>query len=247
MLVQIEKNHFVIGKFTYVINFILDKISHNSKSSTIFLPCTLHELAMQKNDKKNTNFLKNIDYCTSDSMLITNFFRYQYKKEIDRVYGPDLMLAILDKHDQKKSKIKHYLLGPDKKTIQIMKKLLSNKYPNIDFFYDYLPKNISKYEEQIYLKKIITKKPDLVWIGIGSPKQLEISSWLKNHSNRMIIFCVGAAFGFISGQKKQAPVWMQKNNLEWLFRLLNEPKRLWRRYLITIPKYLISFISKNSN
>lgn len=238
MLVWFKNNCFVIGQFEKVINF-LSKETKNTKNSQIILPCSLHDFAIQKNDTNTRSFYKNVDYCTSDSMLITNYLRRKYQKKIDRVYGPNLMLAILDKQNKSKSKIKHYLLGPSKETIIKIESLFKKNYPNIKFAFEHLPKNISKKNENICLKKIIDQKPQVVWIGIGSPKQLEIASWLKINSIGTKIFCVGAAFDFISGQKKQAPLWMQKHSLEWLFRLINEPQRLWRRYLITIPKYLI--------
>lgn len=243
MLVRLENMLFIIGSFVKVVNDLVKK--NNKKNlSQIILPCSLHDLAV-KNDKTNYEFYEEIDYCTSDSMLITHYFRYKYKKRIDRVYGPDLMLAIFDFNKNKKIKIKHYLLCPNFLNLKKMSKLFNNKYQNQEIIFDHLSKKINEKQELLLYQKIIDKKPDCVWIGIGSPKQLQIASWLKNHSTGIKIFCVGAAFEFISGQKKQAPVWMQKNSLEWLFRLINEPRRLWRRYLITIPKFLISSILKN--
>jgi N-acetylglucosaminyldiphosphoundecaprenol N-acetyl-beta-D-mannosaminyltransferase len=245
MLVRLENSLFVIGQFEKVINFLAKTLNQKSDSQMI-LPCSLHDLAV-KNEKTKLNFYKNIDYCTSDSMLITNYFRHKYQKTIDRVYGPDLMLAIFDHHQEKQIKIKHYLLCPNLITKKKISTLFKKKYPKQEILIDYLPQKNNEQRELLYYQKIINKKPDFIWIGIGSPKQVKIASWLKHHSKGIKIFCVGAAFEFISGQKKQAPIWMQKNNLEWLFRLINEPYRLWRRYLITIPKYLISFILKNKS
>jgi len=245
MLVQLENSRFITGQFEQVISSLAKKLNKTDKSQ-IILPCSLHDLAV-KNEQKNVKFYKNIDYCTTDSMLITNYFRYKYKKKIDRVYGPDLMLAIFNKKEEKEEKLTHYLLSPNQETMKKISYLFKKKHLDKKMFFDYLPKKIEKKQELLHYQKILEKKPDFVWIAIGSPKQLQIASWLKKHSKGIKIFCVGAAFEFISGQKKQAPLWMQKNSLEWLFRLLNEPKRLWRRYLITIPKYLISFIFKNKN
>lgn len=245
MLVRLENSYFIIGSFAKVVNSLAKKINQK-KQSQIILACSLHDLAV-KNDKEYCKFYKQIDYCTSDSMLITNYFRHKYKKRIDRVYGPDLMMAIFNHNKNKRIKLKHYLLSPNLLSMKVMNTLFKNKYQNQEIIFDHLPKKINEKQELLHYQKIIDKKPDFVWIGIGSPKQLQIASWLKNHSLGIKIFCVGAAFEFISGQKKQAPLWMQNNSLEWLFRLMNEPKRLWRRYLITIPKYLISFIFKSKN
>ena len=243
MLIFLEKRKFIIGTFDYVINFLLAK-SKQSLHSKIVLPCSLHDLAMQ-NNKNYQSFYENIDYCTNDSMLLTNYLCHKYKKQIERVYGPELMLEILNKSQKVFSKPKHYFLAPNKKNMIAIKNWYQKKYPKIHAFFDFLPLNIDKQQEYLYLQKIILKKPKIIWVGIGSPKQLELASWLKKHSKNTLIICVGAAFDFISGNKKQAPQWIRKNNLEWLFRLLTEPKRLWRRYLVVIPKYLVSLIWKN--
>ena len=74
--------------------------------------------------------------------------------------------------------------------------------------------------------------PDVLWVGLGAPKQ---ERWMHEHKNRLdvpVLVGVGAAFDMLSGRRKQAPRWMRDHGLEWLFRLLQEPRRLWRRYLI---------------
>ena len=205
MVVRLANCQFMIGQFEKVVNFLAKRINKKANSQMV-LPCSLYDLAV-KNEQKHLAFYQNIDYCTSDSMLITNYFRHKYQKKISALFN--------------------------------------KKYPNQKIFYDYLPKKISQQQELLHYQKILDHKPDFIWIGIGSPKQLAIADWLKNHSQGVKIFCVGAAFDFISGQKKQAPLWMQKNSLEWLFRLLNEPKRLWKRYLVIIPKYLLGQILSN--
>jgi N-acetylglucosaminyldiphosphoundecaprenol N-acetyl-beta-D-mannosaminyltransferase len=81
--------------------------------------------------------------------------------------------------------------------------------------------------------------PDIVWIGLSSPKQ---EHWMANHIGRInapVLIGVGAAFDFLAGTKKQAPAWMQRTGLEWLFRLVTEPRRLWRRYAYAVPRFLI--------
>ncbi len=245
MLALLENKQFIIGQFDKVIGVLAKKLT-KKENSQIILACSLHELAI-KNEKSHAKFYQNIDYCTTDSMLITKYFQKKYQKKIDRVYGPDLMLAVFAKQQKNKTKITHYLLCPNLITKKKISNLLQKKYPNSLILADYLPKKIDQQQELAQYQKILDTKADFVWIGIGSPKQLEITSWLKDHSQGMKIFCVGAAFEFISGQKKQAPVWMQKNGLEWLFRLISEPKRLWKRYLVTVPKYLLTQLASTIN
>ncbi|HLH73829.1 MAG TPA: WecB/TagA/CpsF family glycosyltransferase, partial [Chloroflexota bacterium] len=85
-----------------------------------------------------------------------------------------------------------------------------------------------------------TARPDVIWVGLSTPKQ---DYWAADHAARLnakLIFAVGAAFDFHSGRVKQAPPWMQRNGLEWLFRLTQEPRRLWRRYLLYNPRFVAS-------
>jgi len=93
-------------------------------------------------------------------------------------------------------------------------------------------------EDEQIVAMINRARPDIVWVGLGAPKQ---EYWMAEHVGRLeapVMVGVGAAFDFHSGRKKQAPRWMQRSGLEWLFRLLTEPRRLWRRYLINNPLFL---------
>jgi N-acetylglucosaminyldiphosphoundecaprenol N-acetyl-beta-D-mannosaminyltransferase len=88
------------------------------------------------------------------------------------------------------------------------------------------------------VKRINAAKPDIVWVGMSTPKQ---ERWMSEHRGRLtapVLVGVGAAFDFHAGLKRQAPRWMQQSGLEWLFRFVSEPRRLWRRYLINNPWFL---------
>lgn len=231
-LINFENKKFIIGSFSKVTEFLLNK--NISSSSQVVLPCSLHDLALSENGY-SYDF---VDYCTSDSMWLTYFFSLKFGQKTERVYGPDLMLEILSKENSSFSTNKHFFITADSKINAKISQLLINKYKNININCGFLNRKLSEKEEKNYLKSILQKNPDFIWIGIGSPKQVEIAGWLKNHSKKIKIFCVGAAFNFISGDKPQAPFLIQRAGLEWLFRLCNEPTRLWRRYLVVIPKYI---------
>lgn len=233
LIITFEKKKFIIGIFGEIVDFLLN--TNFKKTSQIFLPCSLHDLALMENN----HYYENIDYCTSDSMWLTYFFNFRINKKIDRVYGPNLMLAILDKEKSLNSTKKHFFLASDLETGKKIKNFLTKKYQNLNMICNFLNKDFSKEEEEMFYKKILKIKPEFIWIGIGSPKQLEIASYFKNNSTNVRIFCVGAAFNFFSGNQKQAPFFIQQIGFEWLFRLCHEPNRLWRRYLLIIPKYLL--------
>jgi N-acetylglucosaminyldiphosphoundecaprenol N-acetyl-beta-D-mannosaminyltransferase len=93
-------------------------------------------------------------------------------------------------------------------------------------------------EDAAIVDQINAAAPDIVWVGLSTPKQ---EYWMASHVNRLnasVLVGVGAAFDFLAGSKKQAPLWMQRNGLEWLFRLATEPRRLWRRYLHIVPGFI---------
>lgn len=230
--ITLESRKFIIGSFSKVIEFLLNK--NTSSVSQVILPSSLHDLALSE----SVYSYDAVDYCTSDSMWLTYFFRLKLGKKIDRVYGPDLMLTILNKEQNADSINKHFFLAADSKINKKMLSFLTKRYGKLNINCNFLNKKLSEQAEKKYLESILYQEPDFIWIGIGSPKQLEIANWLKNHSKKIKIFCVGAAFNFISGDKPQAPFLIQRVGLEWLFRLCNEPIRLWRRYLVVIPKYI---------
>ena len=99
-------------------------------------------------------------------------------------------------------------------------------------------------EDVEIINQINSVQPDIIWVGLSTPKQ---EYWMSEHIgkvNAQVLAGVGAAFDFHAGLKKQAPVWMRNSGLEWFFRLLTEPRRLWRRYLINNPIFLILILGQ---
>lgn len=232
---------FIVGSFITVLeNIMLSyKDLQSEGKSVIVLPCSLNDLA-SANEGRWSDYYLQVDFCTTDSSFLTAYALLKSKnKTIQRVYGPHLMLHILsDKNNQTAS---HYFISPNAKTSQMMKMFICEKYPLIDAKFTFLSNNFTKKNEKEFVslvKEVVLAKSKFVWLGIGSPGQIKLAAYLKNNTKGVVIFCVGAAFEFLTGQKKQAPFFLQSIGLEWLFRLLSEPKRLWRRYLVTIPKFL---------
>jgi N-acetylglucosaminyldiphosphoundecaprenol N-acetyl-beta-D-mannosaminyltransferase len=169
---------------------------------------------------------------TPDGMPVVWVARFKSKKDVKRTYGPDLMLKFCalgqDYH------IRHYFFGG---TEESNKKLINNlkeKFPVVNIVGSCVPgiRAINQQEEMTVISAINEAQPDILWIGLGSPKQ---DYWMANHRkilNVPVMVGVGAAFDFIAGVKKQAPLWMRERGLEWLFRLWVEPRRLWKRYLV---------------
>jgi len=183
-------------------------------------------------DKKYHDIVNAASLVTPDGMPVVWVAKLKGKRNIQRTCGTELMLemcALDEGHN-----LKHYFFGG---TEESNKKLIDNlkeKFPAFNIVGSYAPgiRAINQQEEMAVISAINEAKPDILWIGLGSPKQ---DYWMANHRRMLnvpVMVGVGAAFDFIAGVKKQAPKWMRESGLEWLFRLCCEPKRLWKRYLI---------------
>jgi N-acetylglucosaminyldiphosphoundecaprenol N-acetyl-beta-D-mannosaminyltransferase len=193
-------------------------------------------LSMNEVSQVPRNCLNKIDFLVPDGMPIVWLMKMLEKKS-KRIYGPDLMKSILNSYPNKK----HYFYGS---TFEVVNMLVS-KYPNLNIVgYDSPPfGDISKNDEITYFSKINSLKPDFIWVSFGGKKQIDISLRLKLYIDYpAYIMPVGAAFDFISGNKRQAPKILRQIGLEWLFRLFTEPKRLWKRYILQAPIYIVLYI-----
>lgn len=156
---------------------------------------------------------------------------------IERVTGPDLMDKVFEISMEKK--YRHFFYGSTDETLNIMEEKLREKYPGIEIVGMYSPpfRELNEKEDENIIKIINETNPDFVWIGLGAPKQ---ERWMAQHEGAIsgLMIGVGAGFDYFAENIKRAPLWMQKCSLEWLYRLLQDPKRLFKRYLSTNLKFL---------
>lgn len=155
-----------------------------------------------------------------------------------RVTGPDFMQEAIAAGISRGWR--HYFYGSTPETLKTMEENLQARYPGIQIAGSYSPpfRAMTAQEDREIQERIALAKPDFVWVGLGAPKQ-EI--WMHDHQGRIpgLMVGVGAAFDYAAENIYRAPSWMQKHNLEWFYRLLQDPKRLFRRYLYTNTVYLI--------
>jgi len=145
-----------------------------------------------------------------------------------RVYGPDLLLAVCGLE----AGWRHFFLGGTPEVVEKLTGRLKKDLPRLQVVGSFSPpfRKMDKDEVTAMVERINESMADIVWVGLGSPKQ---EFWMAEFRDRLqapVLVGVGAAFDFLSGAKPQAPRWMQRAGLEWLFRLATEPRRLWRRY-----------------
>ena len=176
---------------------------------------------------------------TPDGMPLVWLSKLKGCRLVDRVYGPDLMLALCERSVA--CGCRHFFYGGGDGVPEQLAANLQRRFPGLQVAGVYSPpfRPLTPKEDEQVVRMIKRADPDIVWVGLSTPKQ---ERWMAEHVRRLtapVLIGVGAAFDFHAGRKKQAPRWVQRTGLEWLFRLLTEPRRLWRRYLVNNPLFVM--------
>jgi len=229
-----------IGSYEKFIKSII-KLSEDVPSSYICVS-NVHMIIEAYKDKLFSNIVNNANIATPDGMPIAKSIQLIYGINQDRVAGMDLMPDLMK--ECKKSHKKIFLYGS---TDDILKKIIEKskkEFPNLKIDGFSPPFRELTGEEKSHIVQIInSQNPDFVFVALGCPKQ---ERWMAEHKNKInsCMIGLGGAFEVYANVKHRAPLWMQKYSLEWLYRLLQDPKRLWKRYLITNTLFLILIFSQ---
>jgi len=183
--------------------------------------------------------LNGAEWVTPDGMPVVWALRWLGAKPVGRVYGPDLMLALTEISAARG--YRQYYLGGQPGVAEHLATVMQARFAGLRVAGTCSPpfKQLSEVEQHDVLAQINAAEPHIVWVGLGSPKQ---DLWMADYRPFLtapLLVGVGAAFDFLTGRQPQAPRWMQMRGLEWLFRLGSDPRRLWRRYLVYNPKFVI--------
>lgn len=175
---------------------------------------------------------------TTDGMPLVWLCRRAGHPWAERVYGPDLMLAMCAAAEGREWR--HFLYGATDEVLEKLSANLLRRFPGLRIAGTFAPpfRALSPEEDEAIVARINAAQPDIVWIGLSTPKQ---ERWMASHLGRIsapVMIGVGAAFDFHAGTKRQAPRWMQRNGLEWLFRMASEPRRLAWRYCVSNSLFL---------
>ena len=181
---------------------------------------------------------------TPDGMPVVWLGRRVGFPDVRRTYGPDLMQLVCEKGQA--DGFRHYLLGGSETVNEQLARKLRQWYPAIQIVGRYAPpfRAVTPAEEEVMFRAINDSGADIVWVGLGSPKQ---DFWMQRCRDKikpLVLVGVGAAFDFLSGHKAQAPRWIQRAGLEWLFRFCCEPGRLWRRYLLGNSRFIYLLLTR---
>lgn len=176
--------------------------------------------------------LNSADAVVPDGMPLIWLGRHRGLSLRRRVYGPELMLRVCE--EGVAQGCRHYFYGAAPGVAEKLAAVLQKKAVGLRIAGTFSPpfRSLTAEEDAHVVDAIKATSPDVLWVGLGTPKQ---EMWMEEHQARLqvpVIVSVGAAFNINAGLKRQAPVWMRENGFEWLFRLFQEPKRLWRRYIL---------------
>jgi N-acetylglucosaminyldiphosphoundecaprenol N-acetyl-beta-D-mannosaminyltransferase len=176
---------------------------------------------------------------TPDGMPLVWLLKLGGIRYADRVYGPDLMLALFERAQARG--YRHFFYGATDDTIERLSGNLLEKFPGSVIAGSYAPpfRPLTAEEDDDVVRRINQSGADIVWVGLSTPKQ---ERWMAAHRDRLsagALIGVGAAFDFHAGLKLQAPRFIQRSGFEWLFRMAVEPRRLWRRYLTNNPRFVL--------
>lgn len=201
--------------------------------------CTVHTIMECYQNPELQNIVNNSGMSTSDGMPLVWLCRYHGHKEATRVYGPDLMLAFCE-HSISRG-YRHFFYGGTDGVAPELAEELKRRYPDLQVAGTHSPpfRAVGEMEDPEVIDKINSARPDVLWVGLGTPKQ---DFWVAQHRHLLdapVLVAVGAAFDFLTGKVHQAPSWMQRSGLEWLFRLTCEPRRLAYRYLVYNPLFIM--------
>jgi N-acetylglucosaminyldiphosphoundecaprenol N-acetyl-beta-D-mannosaminyltransferase len=177
---------------------------------------------------------------TPDGMPMVWAARYAGASNVQRVYGPDLMLAVCARAAERGWA--GYLYGSSDEVLERLRDNLCDRFPGLRVVGVHSPpfRELTPEEDDAEIQAINESGAQIVWVGLSTPKQ---ERWMAAHAGRVnapVLIGVGAAFDIHAGTARQAPRWMQRSGLEWLFRLASEPRRLWRRYMINNPRFLVA-------
>ncbi len=197
----------------------------------------VHMVMEAHDDPRFREVVNSADFVTSDGMPLVWALRAKGCKGAERVYGPDLTPAVCAAAAAAEIPVGFFGGTPEAREAMVAR--LTRSFPSLRVAYSHSPpfRAPSLTEEDAIVEEINASGAAILFVGLGCPKQ---ERWMARHRDRLscVSVGVGAAFDFIGGRKRKAPAFLQRIGLEWLFRLLSEPRRLWKRYLYHNPRFV---------
>jgi N-acetylglucosaminyldiphosphoundecaprenol N-acetyl-beta-D-mannosaminyltransferase len=197
----------------------------------------VHGIMEAQADASFRDILNHSFLTTPDGMPTVWLGRVHGFKHMSRVYGPDYMVALCQRSVARG--YRHFLYGGKEGVAEELRAVLTRRFPGLQIVGTYTPpfRPLNAEEENDLRHQLEATRADVLWCGLSTPKQERFISAYSGRLPVQLMVGVGAAFDLLSGNLDEAPDWMKKSGLQWLYRLIKEPRRLWRRYLINNPKF----------
>ncbi len=206
--------------------------------------CNVHSVVSATQSAEFESIINQADMATPDGAPVAWVIRRKGEPSQERINGPDLMWKYCAHAESTGESI--FLYGGMQSTLDILRDKLALHFPKLKIAGMYSPpfRPLTAEEDQSVINQINQSGAGTVWVSLGCPKQ---EKWMAEHKGKInaVMVGVGAAFDYHAGTIVRAPLWMQKNGLEWLHRLASEPRRLWKRYLVTNSLFIF-YLLKNS-
>ncbi len=217
-----------------------DMVRSRSRGTIAF--CTASTVLAARRDPELRRALSNSALVNPDGMPLVWLGR-RAGVEPERVYGPDFMVNLFAATG---SSLRHYFYGGTPGVVDELVEKLRERFPEIQIVGSHTPELglTGRDVNETDVERINAAAPDIVWVGLGHPKQ---ELWMETHAGRLdapVLAGVGAAFDYLSGAKKEAPEWMKRSGLQWMHRLGAEPRRLWKRYLLGNSKFVALLVAE---
>lgn len=205
--------------------------------------CNAYTLSLALRDRGYRALLNASDLNFADGHYVAMVGRRRgYPEMTERAYGPALMSDVVDRGRERG--LRHYLYGASPQTVQRLAEVFEERYPGVQIVGVESPpfRPLTSEEEDALVERVRAARPDVMWVGIGTPRQDE---FVGAYAERLgcTVVPVGAAFDFHAGVKPLAPPFLQRHGLEWAYRLATEPRRLWKRYLIGNPVFVFGALT----
>ena len=198
----------------------------------------VHGVSEAQHDTEFRRILNQAFLNTPDGMPMVWMGRWQGFRDMRRVYGPDLMLRVCEMSVARGWT--HFFYGGEPGVAEELKRSMERRFPGLKVAGTCTPpfRPLTRPEQEALVRQVDSLRPDVFWVGLSTPKQERFMEKYWRELNATLFIGVGAAFDFHTGRVRQAPGWMQRSGLEWLFRLGCEPRRLWKRYFKNNPRFI---------
>ena len=204
----------------------------------------VHGVMEAQDDPAFRKILNEAFLCTPDGMPMVWMGKFRGHSEMRRVYGPDLMLEVCAWSET--NPCRHFFYGGASGVAAALAEKLKARFPKLEIAGTFAPpfRPLDAEEEKQFAETIRAAKPDILWVGLSTPRQEKFMAEFLPKLDVTLMIGVGAAFDFHSGRVKQAPRWMQRSGLEWFYRLCREPRRLAKRYLKNNPLFALKILAQ---